>query len=498
MNSYSSVGSGAGDAAALASVFTLASYYVNVATGMIPGQNVPAGTTVPIAQINTLANILSSCINSAGGVAGDGSPCGVLFTAATPSGGTTPANVISAGLNVADTPGMSVSTLFGLVTATSPYQPALTTAPQNFNINLLASSGLTFSPSGLTFPTTDVSSSSTPQVVTISNTGTKTIAFTLSNPGSDFSWGASDCGSNLVPGATMCTVQITFTPIATGERDAVFSIMSNAANSPQQIALTGTGAQSGGPITLSPSTLTFTQIGIPQTVTVTNNGTSPVTLGSISGYQTNDCGSVLAAQSICTISVEIYSLSATASVEMVSIPNSSASGTQTVTVNLPAAISTTASPALPLAFGDWAVGATSSAQAPPSIFNLCGGNGAALSGPNTFDFILNNVYNTCVENTTMGGYILFSPTGPGVRTATLALPGIGNIALSGNGIAAGPSFTISGYGSIYEPVGTSSYPTSLTVVNNGSVALLLSGATAVPTRATSRLRISALPRSILR
>jgi hypothetical protein len=76
MNSYSSVGSGAGDAAALASVFTLASYYVNVAMGTIPGMNVPAGTTVPVAQINTLANILSSCINSPGGVAGDGSPCG--------------------------------------------------------------------------------------------------------------------------------------------------------------------------------------------------------------------------------------------------------------------------------------------------------------------------------------------------------------------------------------------------------------------------------------
>jgi trimeric autotransporter adhesin len=57
----------------------------------------------------------------------------------------------------------------------------------------------------------------------------------------------------------------------------------------------------GGPITVSPTSLTFTEIGVPQTVTVTNNGTVPVMLGPIAGSTT--CGTILDAQSICTISV---------------------------------------------------------------------------------------------------------------------------------------------------------------------------------------------------
>jgi trimeric autotransporter adhesin len=90
MSSYSSIGSGTTDAAALAAAFTLAADYANISTGTIPGLNVPAGTTVPVAQINTLADILSTCVNSTGGVAGDGSTCGTLLSAATPTGGTAP------------------------------------------------------------------------------------------------------------------------------------------------------------------------------------------------------------------------------------------------------------------------------------------------------------------------------------------------------------------------------------------------------------------------
>jgi trimeric autotransporter adhesin len=60
ISSYSSIGSGTADAAALASAFTLASEYVNTTTGTAPGLNVPAGTTIPVAQLNTLADILST------------------------------------------------------------------------------------------------------------------------------------------------------------------------------------------------------------------------------------------------------------------------------------------------------------------------------------------------------------------------------------------------------------------------------------------------------
>ena len=117
MSSYSSIGSGPTDAAALASAFTLASEYANTTTGTSPGLNVPAGATVPVAQLNTLADILSTCVNSAGGVAGDGSVCGTLFAAATLNGGTAPVEVIGAGLNIANNPTENVSVIMGLAPA---------------------------------------------------------------------------------------------------------------------------------------------------------------------------------------------------------------------------------------------------------------------------------------------------------------------------------------------------------------------------------------------
>jgi hypothetical protein len=52
----------------MADAFMLASYYVSTSTGTVPGLNVPAGTTVPVAQINTLADILASCVDTAGGL----------------------------------------------------------------------------------------------------------------------------------------------------------------------------------------------------------------------------------------------------------------------------------------------------------------------------------------------------------------------------------------------------------------------------------------------
>jgi trimeric autotransporter adhesin len=315
MSSYSSVGSGAGDAAALASVFTLASYYVNVATGMIPGQNVPAGTTVPIAQINTLANILSSCVNSTGGVAGDGSPCGTLFAAATPNGGTTPANVIGAGLNIANNPLANVSSLYGLVQATAPYQPTVTMAPPNLTVGLIAPMGVSLSSDALTFPAAYLGVASLQTIVVTSNAPLLT-SFSLPQvTGADAAdFGAGTTCSSQAAGST-CTVNVSFVPTAVGPRSAYLLLRSSAANSPLVIPLTGAGlALSGGPVTLSPSPLQFILVDDPEAVTVTNFGTTPVTIANVTvaaGFsQTNNCGSTLAPQSICTIMVQIVNLTA--------------------------------------------------------------------------------------------------------------------------------------------------------------------------------------------
>ncbi len=90
------------------------------------------------------------------------------------------------------------------------------------------------------------------------------------------------------------------------------TITDDAANSPQTIALTGTGTV----VELSPTSLDFPDqrvgtIGPPQTVTLTNTGSTPLNIHgiAISGdnfgdfIETTTCGSSVPANSSCTIDV---------------------------------------------------------------------------------------------------------------------------------------------------------------------------------------------------
>ncbi len=131
MRSFSEVGSGTSDAAQLASAFALAHTLADPASG------VPAGYTVPTSTINTVADILSSCVNSAGGVAGDLSACGLLFSYAAAAGGSTPANTLDAALAIAQHPSSEVANIFGMLPSHVPYQPALPSAPPSWSIGLV-------------------------------------------------------------------------------------------------------------------------------------------------------------------------------------------------------------------------------------------------------------------------------------------------------------------------------------------------------------------------
>lgn len=71
MTAAGSIGSNPADTKQLADAFTLASQFVNPATGFTPGSGVPFDMTVPSYIINTVGNILATCVDSAGGVAGD-------------------------------------------------------------------------------------------------------------------------------------------------------------------------------------------------------------------------------------------------------------------------------------------------------------------------------------------------------------------------------------------------------------------------------------------
>jgi hypothetical protein len=141
-----SVGASTTGQQGMALAFASVNQLVNTTTGTAPGPALPANATVDLAKLNSLADILAACVNSTGGVAGDGSLCGDLFTAATPPGGTAPTDTASALLNIVQNPGNDVGALFNLVQADAVFVPALTAIPNDWTLTA------TYAPAGLSTP----------------------------------------------------------------------------------------------------------------------------------------------------------------------------------------------------------------------------------------------------------------------------------------------------------------------------------------------------------
>jgi len=82
--------------------------------------------------INTLADILASCVNSDPFIAPQA--CSNLFLGATPGGNTTAGDTIQAAWYIAQNPANSVSALFGLIPPSPPFV-ALSSAPTSFAVS---------------------------------------------------------------------------------------------------------------------------------------------------------------------------------------------------------------------------------------------------------------------------------------------------------------------------------------------------------------------------
>jgi trimeric autotransporter adhesin len=134
MASYSLFGSGPSDAAALNTAFATVNEFVDTTNGTSPGPDLPPGDGADTAKLYTLSDIVATCINSAGGVAGDGSPCGNFFTDATPPSGTPPTDIVGALLDIANNPNNNVMLLYSLVPSDGPFQPILPVAPSDWTL----------------------------------------------------------------------------------------------------------------------------------------------------------------------------------------------------------------------------------------------------------------------------------------------------------------------------------------------------------------------------
>jgi len=94
----------------------------------------------------------------------------------------------------------------------------------------------------LDFGSQTVNTTSVPQTVTLTNTGTAVLTISSIVPSGDFAQ-TNTCPiapTTLAAGAN-CTIGVTFTPTATAARDGTLAITSDAPGSPHTVALSGTG-----------------------------------------------------------------------------------------------------------------------------------------------------------------------------------------------------------------------------------------------------------------
>jgi hypothetical protein len=97
----------------------------------------------------------------------------------------------------------------------------------------------TLSPTSLSFGNEVVGTTSPAQSVSVSNYGATTLSITGITASSNFGQ-TSTCNSTLASGES-CTVHVTFTPGNTGSLNGTLSCADSAPDSPQTVALSGTG-----------------------------------------------------------------------------------------------------------------------------------------------------------------------------------------------------------------------------------------------------------------
>jgi hypothetical protein len=144
----------------------------------------------------------------------------------------------------------------------------------------------------------------------------------------------------LAAGAN-CTISVTFHPKAIGTRTASVLIADNGAGGPQTVALKGTGTY----VKLSANGYTFPSTTVGQsstkTETLTNVGSSPLSIGPISVgganpsdfSETNNCGSSVAAGATCTLTLTFHPVATGTRSAVVSISDNGGGSPQTISLS---------------------------------------------------------------------------------------------------------------------------------------------------------------------
>ena len=354
--------------------------------------------------------------------------------------------------------------------------------------NAAAAVGL--NPASLAFGNQAVGTTSAVRTVILTNTGDTTLNITSITGSGDFSV-TNACGATLAVGGS-CTISVTFSPTAAGNRTGQITVTTDAASSPDTVALSGTGT--GGPaVGLNPASLAFGNQAVGttsavRTVILTNTGDTTLNITSITGSGdfsvTNACGATLAVGGSCTISVTFSPTAAGNRTGQITVTTDAASSPDTVALSGTG----TGGPAVglnpaSLAFGNQAVGTTSAVRT--VILTNTGDttlNITSITGSGDF-----SVTNACGATLAVGGSctisVTFSPTAAGNRTGQItvttdAASSPDTVALSGTGTG-GPAVGLNPASLAFgnQAVGTTSAVRTVILTNTGDTTLNITSIT---------------------
>lgn len=385
-------------------------------------------------------------------------------------------------------------------------------------------SALSISPSTMVFPAQPVGDTSAPQTFYVSNTGNGSIIIDRALAYGDFQ--IDPFGSNCEAAQLgTCTLNVTFTPTATGARTGYLKLIDSLGN-PQAFTLAGTGIAATGAIVPSQSSLTFPPqptgtSSSPQQVLITNPGNAPVTVNSITassdfavvqnGYYYpyyNSCVTAIAPYTTCAFQV-VFTPTKASGAETGTVIIKSTAGTQTISLSGTSQASDQALQLIPsaVAFQTVATSTTAGKNGEYEIYLENTGNepitftaqpsitGIAPTPDADFTYTLSNCWsyfpsqnftvNPLAPGQNCSLQVQFTPSLTSTEQATLTLvdtAGTQTVSLSGTGAAAAPNVVVDPYTVIFAPqaVGTAasffSYYSYPALVNNGSSSITISSA----------------------
>jgi streptogramin lyase len=240
------VSSSATGVTGLKNAFANAANLATLGTGAALATTPVSNGTAPQATVNSLADILATCVNTDGtvsDVSNNPTGCYSLFTTALANGttGAQPADVATAAINIAHNPIANVDTLYGLIPAQPPFNPTLgTNTPNDFTLGLQFTGGGINAPFSVaidasgdvwmtntgTGTVTELESSGTPTsgspYSNSSMTGVENIAIDLSGN----AWIANDISANTgsVIELTPTGTQAANSPFSAGGIQAVYGV----------------------------------------------------------------------------------------------------------------------------------------------------------------------------------------------------------------------------------------------------------------------------------